>query len=181
MALQQLPDGVFRNADEDAVEDLEDIGEHGAVALVSRDQQVRRFVKDEEAIKAAILDEDAVARDVGEAADPWIVEAGDEFERRDRPVEGAENRSDQCSGLVDVEDAMAVGEAREESVLPAAQSGAIILLGAVRRQCGRRSIAKDKIAKDKFRRTPSLHELTSGTSGPNDAGVSMVNKPLPQG
>src|SRR5258708_19046850 len=157
MALQEFPNGMFGNANEHAIEDLQKIGEHGAVALVGGVQQMRRFVEDEEAIEAAILDEDAVAGDIGKAADPRIVEAGDDFERRNRSVEGAENRGDQCCGLVGVEDAMAIGEAREESVLPAAQRVSIISLGAVRRQCGRRSIAEDK-----FWGTPSLHEPTIG-------------------
>jgi hypothetical protein len=174
MALQEFADGAFGNADEDAVEELQDIGEHRAVAPISRGQKMRRFVEDEKAIEAAILDEDTVAGDIGEAADPRIVEAGDDFEGRDRPVEGAENRGDQCFGLVDAEDAMAGGETREESVLPAAQGVSIILLGAVRQQWRYRSIAKDKF------RTPSLHGPTIRTSenGPADAELFMVNKPL---
>ena len=171
MALQEFPNWVFGNADEDAVEDLQDIREHRAVVLVGWGQQMRRFVENEEAIETALLDEDAIAGDICEAADPRIIEAGDDLEHRNRSIEGAENPGDQCSRLIGVENAMAIGEACEESVLPAAQGVSIILLGAVRRQCSRRSIAEDK-----FWRTNNLHEVTIGTSenGPDNAGVSMV-------
>ena len=152
MALQELADWALGNSDEEAVEDLQDIGEPRAVALICWHEKVRRFVENEEAVKAAILDEDAVAGDIGEAANLRVVEAGDEFKTRGRPVEGAKNPGNQCPGSVDAEDAMSLGKTREESVLPPAQGVSIILLAAASRQGGEAGVAEDQ-----FRRTPSRH------------------------
>ena len=113
MTSQEFADGTLGDADEDAVEHLQDISEGRAMALVGRDEKMRRLVEDEEAIEAAVLDKDAVAGDIGQAADFRIVEAGDEFETRDLPIERAKHSGNQCPGRVDAEDAMSFGKTRE--------------------------------------------------------------------
>ncbi len=101
MALQELADRALGNSDEEAVEDLQDIGEPRAVALICWHEKVRRFVENEEAVKATVLNKNAVASDIGQAADLRVVETGDEFKTRERPVEGAKNPGNQCPGSVD--------------------------------------------------------------------------------
>ena len=47
MVPQQVAHGAFGNADEDAIEHLQDIGEGGAVTIVLRNKKMRGLVEDE--------------------------------------------------------------------------------------------------------------------------------------
>src|SRR5260221_2476469 len=158
MAQQEIAYRPLGNADEGAVEHLQHISEDGAVTMIGRNQQMRRFVEDEEAVEAALLDQDAVAPDIGETADLRVGKAGDEVERRYLAPAGGEDGGNERPRLGLAHDAMPLGIAGEKRVLEAAERRAIIPLGLVERQCGGNTFAEHE-----FRRVPkpSLHEPTA--------------------
>jgi hypothetical protein len=157
MVPQQVAYGAFGNADEDAIEHLQDIGEGGAVTVVLRNKKMRGLVEDEKSIKAALLDQDAVAFDIGIAADLGIGETGDEFESRERTPARGKDGDDQGSRLGGVHDAMTVAILREEVVLETAQRRAIVTTVVARRCRGRDGFPKRDI---RLTPEPHLHEPT---------------------
>src|SRR5471032_2174520 len=133
---QQLADGSLGDAEEGPVKRLQHIDEDRPMAAILGHQEMRRLVQHQEAKEAALLYDDAMALDVGEAADPRILEAGYEIETRRRPSEGGEDVADQRRRLARRYDAMAIGILGEELVLPTAQRGAEVLLRPALRESG---------------------------------------------
>src|SRR5258708_14425707 len=76
------PDRRLGDADETTIEELQHVGEGGAVLAVGGNEDMGAFMENEEAVEKARLDGDAMAGDIGEAADPRILEAGDHVEHR---------------------------------------------------------------------------------------------------
>ncbi len=135
MAQQKIANCVFRDSDECAVEHLQHVGEDRPVPVIRRSEEMRRFVKNEETVKTALLDHDAVALDISETADSRISEAVDQVEAWHRPAAGGEDRGDKGVGFGLAEDAMAIGIACKEIILEAAERRAIIPIGVGERQC----------------------------------------------
>ena len=74
MAAEQAPHGLLGHADEAPVKELEDVSEGGTMSPVLGHDEVRRFVEHEEAVEAALLDQDAIALDCMQAAFDAAVE-----------------------------------------------------------------------------------------------------------
>src|ERR1700726_4247974 len=109
VASQKASNCFLGDAYKAAVEELQDIGEGRAMTAILWHDQMSRFVQHQKVVKVALLDGDAMVGDIGKAADPGVVETGDQGEFGRRAVAGGEDVAQHLRRGVVVDEAVARG------------------------------------------------------------------------